>query len=152
MAPKNELIINSTIGEGSVFEGKYFIHGSLQIDGKFEGEVKTDEQLIIGQTGRVKTNIHAKRVVVAGTLIGNIDATEEVIRLETGRVLGDIKAPVVHLKDGVVIEGKIFVTGGQKKEIRKVIEESWASGPTMPAISMADTFASITQENTPQEA
>ncbi len=36
------------------------------------------------------------------------------------------------MKDGVVVEGKIHITGGQKKDIKKVVEESWASGPSMP--------------------
>ncbi len=132
MAPKNDAIINSTIGEGSIFEGKFYIHGSLQINGKFEGEIKTEDQLVIGETGKVKTNIYAKRVVIAGTLIGNTIATEEVILLETGRVLGDITAPVVHVKEGVVVEGKIHITGGQKKDIGNVVKEAWDAGPKMP--------------------
>nr|MBP9043938.1 polymer-forming cytoskeletal protein [Spirochaetota bacterium] len=47
MAPKAEGM-NSTIGEGSFFEGKFYISGSLRIDGKFEGEIKTDDELVIG--------------------------------------------------------------------------------------------------------
>jgi cytoskeletal protein CcmA (bactofilin family) len=148
MAPKNENVINSVIGEGSIFEGKYYIHGSLQINGKFEGEVKTEDQLIIGETGRVKTNIYARRVVIAGTLIGNTIASEEVILLETGRILGDISAPVVHMREGVVIEGKVNITGGQKKDITKVVEESWASGPNMPAFEhKSGSIASSNQDN-----
>ena len=46
--------INSVIGQGSIFEGKFYIAGSLKIDGKFEGEIKTDEALYIGETGKVK--------------------------------------------------------------------------------------------------
>ena len=148
MAPKNENVINSIIGEGSIFEGKYYIHGSLQINGKFEGEVKTEDQLIIGETGRVKTNIYARRVVIAGTLIGNTIASEEVILLETGRILGDITAPIVHMREGVVVEGKVNITGGQKKDISKVVEESWASGPTMPTFEhKSSSSTSPSQEN-----
>ena len=96
MASKNEGI-NSTIGQGSVFEGKFYISGSLRIDGKFEGEIKTDEELVVGETGRVKTDIAAKSVVVAGTVIGNIRALEEVRLLETAKVLGDITAPAISI-------------------------------------------------------
>ena len=77
MAGKGDAV-NITIGEGSIFEGKFYISGSLRIDGKFEGEIKTDEELVVGETGKVKTNIDAKSVVVAGTVIGNIKADEEV--------------------------------------------------------------------------
>ena len=74
MAAKNESQLNSLIGEGSVFDGKFYINGSLQVDGRFEGEIKTEDQLIVGRTGKVKTDIVAKRVIVGGTVIGNIDA------------------------------------------------------------------------------
>ena len=124
MASKNEGM-NSTIGEGSVFEGKFYISGSLKIDGKFEGEIKTDEELVVGETGRVKTNILAKSVVIAGTVIGNITARNEVRLLETGKVLGDITAPTISLQKGVVANGNFNITGGHKKNAKKIIEDSY---------------------------
>ncbi len=124
MASKND-IMNSTIGEGSIFEGKFYISGSLKIDGKFEGEIKTDEELVVGESGKVKTDIDAKRVVVAGTVIGDIRAREEIKLLETGRVLGDIFTPSITIADGVVLNGNITITGGNKKDAKKIIEESF---------------------------
>jgi len=125
MAPKPEGI-NSTIGEGSVFEGKFYISGSLKIDGKFEGEIKTDEELVVGEKGRIKTDIFAKSVVVAGTVIGNITAENEVRLLETAKVLGDITAPAISIQRGVVSHGKVTITGMNKKDPKKFIEESYA--------------------------
>ncbi len=130
---------NSVIGEGSIFEGRFYISGSLQINGKFEGEIKTEDQIIIGETGKIKTNITARRVIVAGTLIGNINASDEVVLMETGRVLGDITTPILHINRGVVVQGKINLTGGQKKEAKKIIEESYATGPVMPPIRSSKT-------------
>ncbi len=126
MAPKNDLL-NSTIGEGSVFEGKFYISGSLKIDGKFEGDIKTDEELFVGETGKVKTNIYAKNVVIAGTVIGNITASEEVRLLDSAKVLGDIKAPSVNIMRGVVLQGKVLITGSAKKDPAKVVEDSYNS-------------------------
>ena len=83
---------NSVIGEGSIFEGRFYISGSLRVDGKFEGDIRTDEALVVGETGKVKTNISAREVILAGTLIGDIDAKDEVRLTETGRMLGDITA------------------------------------------------------------
>ena len=114
------------IGEGTSFTGTLRIDGSLQINGKFEGEIKTNAHLIIGTNGRVKTScVKANEVTVAGTLIGDIDATEEVVLLETGRVLGNINSPKINLNDGVVVQGSMNITGGQKKNISQVVEESF---------------------------
>lgn len=131
MAPKNESQLNSVIGEGSIFEGKFYINGSLQIDGRFEGEIKTKEKLIVGETGKVKTDIMAKKVVVGGTVIGNIEAEEDVSLLSTGRVLGNIRAPKVFMEDGVVIHGEVSISGGQKKDVKSIIEESFDTGPKL---------------------
>ncbi len=139
--------VNSLIGEGSIFEGNFYIEGSLQINGKFEGEIKTNEEIIIGETGKVKTNISARRVTVGGTLIGNIKASEEVLLLETGRVLGDIATPILHLNKGVVIQGKITITGGQKKDTKKIIEESYSAGPVVPGFGRVGKKINIAEDN-----
>lgn len=131
MAAKNGAGMNSVIGEGSIFEGSFYINGSLQIDGKFEGDVRTEDELVVGATGKVKTDIYAKRVVVGGTVIGNIQAVEEVMLLSTGRVLGNISAPRVDVEEGVVVHGEISISSGQKKDIKSIIEESFNSGPKL---------------------
>lgn len=39
--------LNSVIGPGSIFEGKFYISGSLKIDGKFQGEIKQKMSLLL---------------------------------------------------------------------------------------------------------
>lgn len=147
MAGKNQ-DINSTIGEGSIFVGKFFVHGSLQIDGKFEGEIRTEDHLIIGETGKVKTDIVANRVTVGGTLVGNIEAIEEVRLLETGRVLGNIVTPHLYVESGVVTQGSVTITGGQKKDVKKIIMDSYASGPMLPDLK-GQRHAAAADEDAP---
>lgn len=120
--------MNSVIGPGSIFEGKFYISGSLRIDGKFEGEIKTEDVLVVGETGKIRTNISARHVSVAGTMIGNIRAEQEVRLEESGKLLGDIIAPKLNIAPGVVAKGNITITGGQKKDVKKVIEESYGGG------------------------
>ena len=67
-------------------------------------------------------------MVIAGTVIGNITARSEVRLLETGKILGDINAPTVSLQKGVVVNGNFNITGGHKKDSKKVIEESFHGG------------------------
>ncbi|MFW6139372.1 MAG: bactofilin family protein [Spirochaetota bacterium] len=139
MAAKNDLQLNSMIGNGSIFEGKFYIDGSLEINGRFEGEIKTKDQLIVGETGKVRTDIFAKKVIVGGTVIGNIEAEEDVSLLSTGRVLGNIKAPRVTIEEGVVIKGEISINSGQKKDIQSIIEESFHTGPKLDNLLQDNT-------------
>ncbi|MFN3411897.1 MAG: polymer-forming cytoskeletal protein [Exilispira sp.] len=132
MATKSDSTLNSLIGENSVFEGKFYIAGSLKIDGKFEGEVKTEEELIVGESGKVKTDIYAKRVTVAGVVVGNIDAEEEVKLLSTGKVLGNVTAPKVYIENGVMIKGEVKIHSGQKANLESIILDSYNKGPKIP--------------------
>jgi cytoskeletal protein CcmA (bactofilin family) len=54
----------TTIGEQSVFEGRFAIRGSLRVDGTFEGQALVVDQLAIGPKGRVRASITATSVVV----------------------------------------------------------------------------------------
>ncbi len=116
---------NCLIGEGSVFEGRFYVDGSIRIEGKFQGEIKTGDQLVIAPSGKVKTDIVAKRVVVAGTLIGNINASEEVNLLETGKVLGNITTPKLNVEPGVLTEGKVTISSSVSDDVDSVIRGSF---------------------------
>lgn len=135
MPSKQEGSINSIIGEGSVFQGRFYVNGSIQIDGKFEGEISTNDQVFIGETGKVKTDVlRARSVVVSGVVIGGIETQESVKLTETGRVLGNIITPQLELKPGVILKGEVIVTAGQKKDVDKILEDAYNSGPSIPQI------------------
>jgi cytoskeletal protein CcmA (bactofilin family) len=144
MPSKNDST-NCIIGEGSIFEGRFYVNGSILIEGKFQGDIRTDEQLIVGPTGKVKTDIQARRVTIAGTLIGNILATEEVTLLHTGKVLGNITTPKLTVEPGVITEGKVTITSGQADETRKLIEESFGT-------ETEDAFSTIIKEKKKERA
>ena len=125
MATRNDIPNNSVIGENSVFEGKFYVSGSILIEGKFDGEIKTEDHLTVGPTGKVKTDIYARRVTVGGTLIGNITASEEVDLLANGKVLGNIVTPKLNVENGVLIQGMVTLTGGQTDNVPQVIRQSF---------------------------
>ncbi len=113
---------NSTIGEESVFEGRFAIRGSMRIDGRFEGQALQVDQLQIGPKARVKTNIVATSVVVEGIVVGNISASRRILLLSTARVLGDVKTPELIIQDGVVLEGRCTISHVQIENTQEYIE------------------------------
>jgi len=127
---------NCVIGEGSIFDGRFSVNGSILIEGKFTGDIRTDDHLVVGPAGKVRTDIVARRVTVAGTLIGNITAGEEVTLLHTGKVLGNITTPRLVVEPGVITEGKVTITSGQTEDAKKIIEDSFGP-PADEAFSAA---------------
>ncbi len=114
-------ITNTTIGENSYFSGRFFINGNLRIDGKFEGKALQAEQLYIGVTGRVKTNIQATSVIIEGVVVGNITARSRVMLLPTARILGDITTPELIIQNGVILEGRCMISNDLKHTARDQI-------------------------------
>ena len=58
------------------------------------------------------------------------------IVIETGRVLGNIEAPKIDVGEGAIIQGEMTITGGQKKNITKVVEESFTVNNNQPSESL----------------
>lgn len=116
----------TTIGEQSVFEGRFAVRGSLRVDGTFEGQALVVDQLAIGPKGRVRAAITATSVVVEGIIIGNINASRRILLLATARVLGDLKTPELIIQDGVVLEGKCTISHVQLENTSQYVESLYA--------------------------
>jgi cytoskeletal protein CcmA (bactofilin family) len=116
----------TTIGEQSVFEGRFAIRGSLRVDGTFEGQALIVDQLAVGPKGRVRAAITATSVVVEGIIIGNITAARRILLLSTARVLGDLKTPELIIQDGVVLEGRCTISHVQIENAPQYIESLYA--------------------------
>ncbi len=120
MAIKNENS-NTEIGEKSFFEGKFFINGSIQINGMFEGSILKVDQISIGKEGKIKANLEVSSIVVEGIVIGNIKASTRVMLLPTARVLGDIRTPELIIQNGVILDGRCLISNEPEKSAKESI-------------------------------
>ena len=129
---RNNFKPNTTIGEGSRFEGQCAVHGNLRIDGRFVGPALQVEQLYVGAAGRVKTDVVANVVVVEGVVVGNISAASRVLLLPTARVLGDLLTPELVLQVGAMLDGNCSIGPVHGEDARRMIRDLW-EGRTEPA-------------------
>jgi cytoskeletal protein CcmA (bactofilin family) len=98
--------ITTTLGRETSFNGVLRFKESLKIDGTFEGEIESPGFLFIENGATVKANIKVGSVVVGGVVRGNIEASERLEMLTTGKVFGNIRTAKLNIADGVVFEGK----------------------------------------------
>ena len=97
--------ISSYLGKDTVLEGKLIFKGTFNLDCNFKGDISAPGTLIIGEKGKIDSNIHVTSIICKGEIIGNIIAEERVEILSSGRVYGDIWAPIVVVKKGAIFEG-----------------------------------------------
>ncbi len=96
----------TTLGRETEFNGVMRFRDSLKIDGTFSGEIVSSGFLYVEQGASITANIRVGSVVVGGTVRGNIEATEKLEMLATGKVYGNIRTAKLKIADGVVFEGK----------------------------------------------
>lgn len=109
--------ITTLLGPGAQFEGKLTFDGTVRIDGRFKGEVFSDDTLVIGEGAVVEAEIEIGDVIIQGVVVGNIKAKRSIEIHAPGRVKGDLHTPSLQIAKGVIFEGRSFMeaaAGGLK--------------------------------------
>ncbi|MBA3393564.1 MAG: polymer-forming cytoskeletal protein [Deltaproteobacteria bacterium] len=103
--------ITTLLGRGASFEGKLTFEGTVRIDGRFRGEVFSDDTLVIGEGAIVEAEIDVGEIIIQGTVIGNVKAKRVIEIHAPGRVKGDLHTPTLQIDKGVMFEGRSFMEG-----------------------------------------
>lgn len=98
--------LKAFLSDGTEFKGLLTFSGTVRVDGKFEGEVVTKDNLIIGETAHVKAEVNVGRVLVKGKLIGNINASQKIEISSSGQIIGNIRTPALLMEEGAILEGQ----------------------------------------------
>lgn len=97
----------SVIAADLTIEGKIEGSGHVRLAGRFKGDVNVQGDLTIELGAKLNGGVKARKVIIAGELEGNIDAAERVELLDSGTMMGDIKAGTVTVAAGSKMRGQV---------------------------------------------
>ncbi len=97
--------VNTLIGVGTEIKGNVKATGGIRVDGRLEGELVHEGDLIIGEEGVIEAAIKTRNATVAGEIRGNIEATGRVEIISTGKIFGDITVTTLVINEGAVFDG-----------------------------------------------
>jgi cytoskeletal protein CcmA (bactofilin family) len=100
----------TTLGAGVSFRGQLSFERYLRIDGTFEGELLSQGKIVVGPTGKVKSNLNLREAIIEGVVEGNITVQEKLELRGEAIVKGDIQAKSLCVDEGVTITGYVLVT------------------------------------------
>jgi len=124
---KPESFIGSTMSiEGGVIKSD----GNLRIDGRVDGEVEATGAVVVGKTGVVNANIHARHVFVAGEVRGDIEAPAGLEITGTGKVHGNINVGSLQIEQGGIFRGQSFM-GNQGEQEPLLLSSPTLEGETI---------------------
>jgi len=96
----------TVIGPETRISGEIRGDEDLVIKGRVDGKITLSQTLTVDKGGIVQADVDVKMLVVSGTLVGNIVASEVVQLLSTARVVGDLAAPRVLMESGAADRGR----------------------------------------------
>ena len=103
--------IDSLIGAGTRIEGNIVFKGGLRVDGEVRGNIscENDQQgtLVISERASVEGEVTVGHVVINGTVIGPVCASESLELLPAARVTGDVEYHQIEMQQGAVIQGRL---------------------------------------------
>lgn len=98
--------VGTVIGTDTEMKGSINSSGIIRVDGKYEGDICTKTDVIIGESGQVIGNISANIVSVSGKVEGNINADNLLEIHSTGTLIGDILVKNISIHEGAMFKGK----------------------------------------------
>ena len=99
--------LSAFIDQGSEFEGKLSFKDTVRIDGCFRGEIASENTLVVGETGEIFASVRSRTVVIAGSVTGDVAASDRLVLEKTARVDGDVTAGSLQMEDGASLNGRI---------------------------------------------
>ncbi len=103
--------IDSLIGVGTRIEGNVVFKGGLRVDGEVRGNISCENgqqgTLVISEKASVEGEVTVGHVVINGTVIGPVSASESLELLPSARVTGDVEYHQIEMQQGAVIQGRL---------------------------------------------
>lgn len=119
--------LNTIVGKGSKLQGNITVQNSLRIDGNITGNIHSTDTVIVGKEGRVKGEIKAKDVLIAGSVHGQVAAQNKVYLESKSLIEGDIKASRLVVDEGATFDGQCVMKNEKTTTNREIGKEAAAS-------------------------
>lgn len=97
--------IETIIGTGTSVHGNLAATGTIRVDGRVNGEIHAEGDIIIGESGQVTGVVKGRNITIAGRLDGNADAEGLLHLASTAVVKGDIVVDSFTVEEGAKYKG-----------------------------------------------
>lgn len=108
-ARRREEMPLTVISEGDVLVGRLAMSGNGQVMGTFDGDITCPGELLIGAEARVRADLEAHDLVIAGHVQGNVIVRGRLKITTTGKLEGDAHVGSLVVQEGGVHFGLLHV-------------------------------------------
>ncbi len=122
--------VSTVIGKDTSFNGTIKAKGLIRIDGEMDGEIETQGDVVIGESGRVCLDVKARNVAIAGRFEGTLEAEGKLEIKSSGIIIGSVKTNGLLVDDGAVFSGSVEMSQKDtavKPLLKKVVDENYTA-------------------------
>lgn len=110
--------VDTLIGRQTEILGDVRFSGGLHLDGRIKGTVSVSGSdasatLSISETGAVEGDIRVPNVILNGTVVGDVRATEKLVLNAKARVSGNVHYKLLQMEPGATINGQLVHDSGE---------------------------------------
>jgi cytoskeletal protein CcmA (bactofilin family) len=139
-APESPVATSSTfIDTGAEFEGTLRLTGTFRIDADFRGEIVSDGTVIIGEGAGVEATLRAREVVIAGAVVGDVQASRLLSIRGTGKLHGRVETPCLEVERGALFTGSTAMAHPEtaRRAARQAADAATDGGAGKPGATAA---------------
>jgi cytoskeletal protein CcmA (bactofilin family) len=125
---------HTILGREARFSGKLTFEGAVRIDGNFEGEIYTDDLLLVGPGADVRAQINVGSIIINGSVEGDVIAKASVEIKAPGRLRGNVTTPTLIIEKGVVFDGSCRMSS--EEGLRPARVSSAVQAPGAPVLKL----------------
>lgn len=103
MSRKDE--ITGYFDQGVKITGELEFQNTLRIDGNFNGKIRSQDLLVVGENGQVDGDIDVGVLSVHGVVRGKVRTRDRLEIQKSGRVYADVATPSLLVVDGGILQG-----------------------------------------------
>jgi len=97
----------TVIGPETRISGEVRGDEDLIVRGRIDGRVQLTQTLTVEKGATVQADVDVRNLIIAGTVVGAIVASESVKLTSTARVVGDLASPRVMMEAGAAYRGRV---------------------------------------------
>ena len=101
---------DTILSQDIIFSGTLNFEKPFLIRGRLSGNIAARSLLVVDEEAVVEANINASRVVIRGSVKGDVTASEKVEVAITGRLMGNVTAPEIFMETGCIFNGRCTMT------------------------------------------
>lgn len=109
--PKHNAKIDSLIGQNTEIRGDVVFSGGLHVDGRITGNVicegDSGSVLTLSERGVIEGEVRVSRVVLNGTIVGDVHALEHIELAAQARVNGNVYYSLIEMAMGAEVNGNL---------------------------------------------